>query len=147
MLHVADCGFDIAESEGMTQAYIASHSCIHQRKSQLTAIAIDETRTIAIMKIHVERVFENVRQKYSILQSRLPIDFVAKRVGEECQLIDRIVYICCGLSNVVIQLFRLSKYGNSCFSSNFVSIKKYGSTCTSCLRITQVLKWPSICKV
>ena len=30
-----------------------------------------------------------VRQKYSILQSTLPIDFVIKLIGEECPLSDR----------------------------------------------------------
>lgn len=40
----------------------------------------------AIVRIHVERVIGNVRQKYSILQSTLPIDFVTKRVGEDYPL-------------------------------------------------------------
>jgi len=37
-----------------------------------------------------------VRQKYSILQGIIPIDFVAKKVGKEIPAIDRIVrmYVC-----------------------------------------------------
>ena len=36
----------------------------------------------------------------SILQGTLPIDMVIRRAGEECPLIDRIVRVCCALSNV-----------------------------------------------
>ena len=42
----------------------------------------------------------SVRQKYSILQSTLPIDFVNKGVGEECPIIDHIVRVSCALNNV-----------------------------------------------
>ena len=95
----ADRGFDIAESVGMTQAKLHIPA-FTKGNSQLTAIEIGETRTIANVRIHVERVIGNVGQKYSILQSMLPIDFVTKRVGEEYPLIDRIVHICCALCNV-----------------------------------------------
>ena len=61
---------------------------------------VTETRTIANVRIHVERVIGNVRQKYSVLQSTLLIDYVIKRDGEECPLIDWIVCVCCALCNV-----------------------------------------------
>ena len=69
-------------------------------KSQLSALEVTETRTIANVRIHVERVIGNVRQKYSILQSTLTIHYLMKREGEECSVIDRIVRVCCGLCNV-----------------------------------------------
>ena len=96
---LADRGFDISESVGMTQAKLHIPA-FTKGKSQLTAMEIGETRTIANVRIHVERVIGNVRQKYSILQSTLPIDFVTKRVGEQYPLIDRIVRICCALCNI-----------------------------------------------
>ena len=96
---LADRGFDIADSVGMMQATLHIPA-FTKGKSQLSAMEVQETRTIANVRIHVERVIGNVRQKYSILQSTLPIDFVIKRVGEDCPLVDRIVRICCALCNV-----------------------------------------------
>ena len=69
-------------------------------KSQPSAMEVTETRTIANVRIHIERVIGSVRQKYSLLQSTLHIDYVIKRDGEECPIIDRIVRVCCALCNV-----------------------------------------------
>ena len=60
---------------------------------------VHETRKIANVRIHVERVIGNVRQKFSILRSTLSIRFVTKR-EDECPIIDRIVHVCCALCNV-----------------------------------------------
>ena len=96
---LADRGFNIKESVGMMQARLHIPA-FTKRKSQLPAMEVTETRTIAYVHIHVERVIGNVGQKYSILQSTLPIDYVIKRDGEEYPLIDRIVHVCCALCNV-----------------------------------------------
>ena len=96
---LADRGFDITESVGMMQAKLHIPA-FTKGKDQLSAMEIDETRTIANVRIHVERVIGNVRQKYSILQSTLPVDFLTKRVGEDYPLINRIIRICCALCNI-----------------------------------------------
>ena len=96
---LADRGFDIGDSVGMMQARLHIPA-FTKGKSQLSAMEVQETREIANVRIHVERVIGNVRQKYSILQSTLPIHFLIKRVGEDIPLIDRIVRICCALCNV-----------------------------------------------
>ena len=75
---LADRGFDIAESVGMMQA-----------KLHIPAF----TRG-------VERVIGSIQQKYSILQSTLPINFVTKRADEDVPLIDRMVHVCCALNNL-----------------------------------------------
>ena len=96
---LADREFDIAESVGVRQAKL--HIPAFTRgKSQLSALEVEETRKIANVRIHVERVIGLVRQKYTILQGTLPIHFVTKRVGEDIPLIDRMIRVCCALTNV-----------------------------------------------
>ena len=96
---LADRGFDIAESVGMMQAKL--HIPAFTRgKQQLTALEVEDTRSIANVRIHVERVIGSIRQKYSILQSTLPINFVTKRADEDVPLIDRMVRVCCALNNL-----------------------------------------------
>ena len=96
---LADRGFDIAESVGVQQAKLHIPA-FTKGKSQLSALEIEETRNIANVRIHVERVIGLVRQKYTILQSTLPIHFVTKRIGEDIPLIDRMIRVCCALANV-----------------------------------------------
>ena len=58
---LADRGFDIKESVGMMQAKLHIPA-FTKGKSQLSAMEVTETRTIANVRIHVERVIGNVRQ-------------------------------------------------------------------------------------
>ena len=96
---LADRGFDIADSVGVMQA--ALHiPAFTKGKSQLSAEEIEQTRTIANVLIHVERVIGSVRQKFKILQSTLPIHFLITRKGEDTPLIDRIIRVCCALNNI-----------------------------------------------
>ena len=71
---LADHGFDIANSMGAMQA--ALHiPAFTKGKSQLSATEVEQTRTIANVRIHVERVIGSVQQRFPILQSTLPVHF------------------------------------------------------------------------
>ena len=96
---LADRGFNIAETVGMVQAELYQPAYT-KGKEQLSALEVEETREIANVRIHVERVIGAVKQKFAILQSTLPIDFVSKRAGEPCPLIDRVVRVSCALCNL-----------------------------------------------
>ena len=96
---LADRGFDIGESVGMMQASLQLPA-FTKGKSQLSAVEVEETRTIANVRIHVERVIGCVRQRFSILQSTLPIHFLAIRKGEEVPLVDRMIRVCYALNNL-----------------------------------------------
>lgn len=89
---LADRGFDIRDSLGMLQARLHIPA-FTKGKSQLSALEVEDTRTIANVRIHVERVIGVVRQKYSILRGTLPIEFVSKKTKQDSPHIDKIVRI------------------------------------------------------
>ena len=96
---LADRGFNIAESMGTMQAKLHIPA-FTKGKSQLSALEVEQTRSITNVKIHIERVIGLVRQQYTILQSTLPIHFMIKRAGEDIPVMDRIIHVCCALTNV-----------------------------------------------
>ena len=60
---LADRVFDIAEAVGMVQARL--HLPAFTRgKDQLSALEVEETREIANVRIHVERVIGALKQKF-----------------------------------------------------------------------------------
>lgn len=96
---LADRGFNIESSVGLMCAEVNIPAFTKGRK-QLSAVDVEKTRKIASVRIHVERVIGNVRQKYTILQDTVPIDFVTTREGETDSLMDKIGLICCALCNL-----------------------------------------------
>lgn len=67
---------------------------------QLNPIHVESTRKIASLRIHVERVIGQLRQKFHILKGALPIELLKCTDGEFAQ-IDKIVHICCSLVNMM----------------------------------------------
>ncbi|XP_035998273.1 uncharacterized protein LOC118564392 [Fundulus heteroclitus] len=97
---LADRGFNIGDSVGFYCASLQTPAFTKGRK-QLSAYEVAETRKIANLRIHVERIIGLVRRKYQILQSRaMPIEHMATKPGEALALIDKIGVICCVLSNL-----------------------------------------------
>ncbi len=96
---LANRGFDISDSVGLMQATLHIPAFTKGKGQLSSALEVHDTRKIANVRIHVEQVIGAVRQKYSILQSTMPIQYVNKRKGT-CPTIDMIVLICCALCNV-----------------------------------------------
>ncbi|XP_068680166.1 uncharacterized protein [Montipora foliosa] len=96
---LADRGFDIADSVGFHQASLHIPA-FTKGKKQLSAEEVEETRKIANVRIHVERVIGLVRRKYTILEGILPIQLVTARRGDNLAPIDKIAIICCALTNL-----------------------------------------------
>ncbi len=94
---LADRGFDIGDSVGMFMARLAIPAFTKNKKQY--SITVEQTRNIANVRIHVERVIGNVRKKYSILNATQPIDFVMSDASSYTTL-DKIVYVSCALINI-----------------------------------------------
>lgn len=96
---LTDRGFDIRESVGLMCAEVKMPAFMKGRK-QLTMMDVIDSRKIANVRIHVERVIGSIRQKYNILNSCLPIDFLRKVDEDHHAFVDKIVWVCCSLNNM-----------------------------------------------
>ena len=96
---LADRGFDIENSVGFFQAKLHIPS-FTRGKMQLSAVEVEDTRKIANVRIHVERVIGLVRRKYCIIQGILPVQLVTSRPRDDLAPIDKIAIICCALTNL-----------------------------------------------
>ena len=107
---LADRGFNVKDSVGL---YAASYKipAFTRGKLQLSAQEVEETRKIASVRIHVERVIGLVRRKYQILQSRaMAREHMVVKPGETMALIDKIGIICCALTNFSNSIFPVDKH-------------------------------------
>ena len=88
---LADRGFDISDSVG-SYCSTLKIPAFTRGKGQLSCIEVKQTRKIANVRIHVERVIGNIRKKFSLLSATQPIDFVTSPDGSKT-LLDKIVYV------------------------------------------------------
>ena len=99
-LVMADQGFTISESVRLYQEKLAIPA-FTKGKDQLDPIDFEKTRGIANVRIHVERVIGLLWQKYIILLSTLPLDYLtSSSKGGNCFVIDRMIRICAAFTNL-----------------------------------------------
>ena len=102
-LLLADRRFTVQESVGLYCAELKISEFTLGR-SQLEKKSVDETREIAAVRIHFERVIGLLRNKFTILQGILSIKMIMKTDDGTCKLI-HILTICsalCSLCSSVI---------------------------------------------
>ena len=95
---LADRGFTVEESVGIHCAKLVIHPFTRGRK-QLPRLEVDKGRRIARVRIHVERVIGMLRQKYTFLQSTLPISLLMHDGDTRHSQIDKIITVCAALCN------------------------------------------------
>ncbi|XP_052254004.1 uncharacterized protein LOC127860158 [Dreissena polymorpha] len=98
-LILADRGFDIGDSVGTLCASV-NIPAFTKGKGQLSPLDLEETRKIANVRIHVERVIGLVRQKFTFLNGTQPIDVVMTKDERGLTTIDKVAYVCCALVNM-----------------------------------------------
>ncbi|XP_041960285.1 uncharacterized protein LOC121718915 [Alosa sapidissima] len=98
-LVLADRGFDTEDSVGLMCAEVKIPAFTKGR-CQLDARDVESTRKIAHLRIHVERVIGTVRNKYTILSDKVPIHMVLPCKDEDMTFLDKIVSVCCALTNM-----------------------------------------------
>ncbi len=95
-LVLADRGFDVKDSVGSVAAEVKIPAFTKGR-DQLSPLDVESTRKLAHSRIHVERVIGSVRQKYTILNSCLPINCLMNKDKFGKTVTDKIVTVSCGL--------------------------------------------------
>lgn len=92
---MADRGFLIQESVELCMAKVVMPA-FTKGLDQLSPKDVEDTREIANVRIHVERVIGTLRQKYRILTNRVPIGLL--NTGKRMSM-DEICLVCCSLTN------------------------------------------------
>lgn len=95
---LADRGFRIYDIVNACSAEIKIPDSAAGKK-QLSSEEVENTRNIAHVRIHIERVIGALRQKFTILDEKMPISTLTSFEGKNCAP-DRIIRVCCALLNL-----------------------------------------------
>lgn len=96
---MADRGFDTADQVTFYQAKLVIPNFTHGRK-QLHPLAVENTQKVASVRGHVKRVIGRISRLFTILQSTVPIEFMRLKKGASDPTVDKIVKVCCCLTNL-----------------------------------------------
>ena len=96
---MADRGFLIQEDLALQGAKLTIPA-FTKGKPQLSQKDVELSRQIANVRIHVERVIGLLKNRYSILQSRIPITLIKRKGDLEVATIDKLVTVCAALTNL-----------------------------------------------
>lgn len=97
-LILADRGFLINDQVRQYFAEVQMPAFLKGAK-QMMPKDVEETRSLANVRIHVERVISQLRQKYNILGNIVPVTML-KRKENKVPVINKIFTVCCALVNI-----------------------------------------------
>lgn len=97
---LADRGFTIADDIALHGATLEIPS-FTSGKSQLSLEEVEYSKRLSKVRIHVERVIGLLKNKYTVLQYKLPITILKRKDDDaEVAFIDKILSVCCSLCNL-----------------------------------------------
>ena len=96
---LADHGFNIAD-ELLIRGAKLEIPAFTKGKNQLSAREVEKSRQIAHVRIHVERVIGQMKQKFTILQGTLPISLIKRPADTDVDTVDKIVIVTAALVNL-----------------------------------------------
>ena len=96
---LADRGFDVDVDIALHQAKLEIPSFTRGKK-QLSIQEVEHSKRIAKVRIHVERVIGLLKNKFTILQSILPLCVLKVKSDTNTAFIDRMLVACCALINL-----------------------------------------------
>ena len=96
---MADRGFAIEEELALQGAKLTIPASTKGKK-QLSQKDVELSRQIANVRIHVERVIGLLKNRYTILQSHLPITLIKRKGDTEVATVDKLVTECSALTNL-----------------------------------------------
>ena len=95
---LADRGFDVNESAALFCGEVKIPPFTRGKK-QLSMIEVETTRKIASVRVHVERVIGNLKNKYTFLQGPLPLDYLIVKDSDQTT-IDKVAVVASALTNI-----------------------------------------------
>lgn len=96
---LADRGFLVNETFGVLGAKLVIPA-FTKGKNQLHPTEIEETRHIAHVRIHIERIIGYIKNKFRFFKGPIPISMLKKGNNEDANILDKIVTVCSGLINL-----------------------------------------------
>ena len=97
---MADRGFTCNDKARMVLAEVKMPP-FTKGKKQLEKQEVDWSRELSSVRIHVERVIGQLKQKYTILQGVLPISLISDNDHDvDVTVTDKIVKVCCACINL-----------------------------------------------
>nr|XP_002738259.1 PREDICTED: uncharacterized protein LOC100366718 [Saccoglossus kowalevskii] len=101
---LADRGFTLVEDFATSCSAHLIIPAFTKGKLQLSAEEVENSRKISSVRIHIERVIGNMKNRYTILQGPLPIRMIQslknEAMGAELASIDKLVKVCAVLTNM-----------------------------------------------
>ena len=96
---LADRGFTISDDLAVFGAKLEIPAFTGGKK-QLSVAEVEQSKRLSMVRIHVEHVIGLLELKYTILQGKLPITLLKKKNDSDYAFIDKIITVCCALTNL-----------------------------------------------